>query len=336
MDVQRHKKENNINNEQELDSQWQAVEGINNHKFFVYSAYYDTRDIRNPIIRVIAITLTEKSDKVKCRMYFNKKYPEIQINNTYKKHENYLRSFRDVPAIISIINEHHNLTYSASYVLCPLDPPSVFGSKENFVPDYVSILPFSSSSTSHLNATNKLSVINSKNGGTGTYQVNKSDSIGVCVKPMYLKSNQILDLIEFIEFNKILGVSKFTMYNQTMSDKVSCVLNYYKNQDKSVSIMSWNLRSVGPNIEIHDEGHMASVNDCVYRNMNVFRYLMPVDLDEFIIPHMNETLQDMIRFLNSKEVVIKKDKKVRCGKLASSYNFQNSFFYIKLGKNPII
>ena len=96
--------------------------------------------------------------------------------------------------------------------------------------------------------------------------------------------------------------------------------------------MSWNLRNIAPDIEIHDEGHMASVNDCVYRNMNIVRYLMPIDLDEFIVPHMNETLQDMLRFLNSKEVEIKKGKKVRSGKLASSYNFQNSFFYIKLGK----
>ena len=120
-----------------------------------------------------------------------------------------------------------------------------------------------------------------------------------------------------------------------MPDEVSCVLNYYKNQDKSVSIMSWNLRNLTSEIEIHDEGHMASVNDCVYRNMNDFRYLMPIDLDEFIIPHMNQTLQDMIGYLNSKEVEIKRDKKVQSGKLVSSYNFQNSFFYIKLGKNPI-
>ena len=130
MDIQRHQTENNINVEQGMDSQWQTVERINNHKFFVYSAYYDTRDIKNPTIRVIAITLTENSEKVKCRMYFNKKYSENQMNNTYTKNENHLGSFLDVPANISIINEHHNLTYSACYVLCPLNPHNFYGSKE--------------------------------------------------------------------------------------------------------------------------------------------------------------------------------------------------------------
>ncbi len=33
------------------------------------------------------------------------------------------------------------------------------------------------------------------------------------------------------------------------------------------------------------EGLFAALNDCLYRNMNTFKYLMLIDFDEFIIPH---------------------------------------------------
>jgi hypothetical protein len=36
------------------------------------------------------------------------------------------------------------------------------------------------------------------------------------------------------------------------------------------------------------EGLFAALNDCLYRNMNTFKYLMLIDFDEFIIPHQAE------------------------------------------------
>ena len=63
-----------------------------------------------------------------------------------------------------------------------------------------------------------------------------------------------------------------------------------------------------------------------------WKYLLMIDLDEFIVPHMNSTLQEMLAFLNSKEIKMKSGRKVKTGKLASSYNFKNAFFYPKSGK----
>jgi len=54
-------------------------------------------------------------------------------------------------------------------------------------------------------------------GGTGSTVVNASD-IGVCVKPIHFDYDKTLEIIEFIELNKILGVTKFTFYNHTMSE----------------------------------------------------------------------------------------------------------------------
>ena len=173
-------------------------------------------------------------------------------------------------------------------------------------------------------------MINSKNGGTGTNEVNKTD-IGVCVKPIHFHYNKTFELIEFIELNKILGVSKFTFYNHTMSDEVGCVLDYYMNQENEVSVMSWDLK-VDSQTEIRTEGLFAALNDCLYRNMNEFHYLMLIDFDEFVIPHMNDTLPDMLEYLNSNKVTMKNGRKLAHPKVTSSYSFQNSFFYLQFGK----
>ena len=317
-----------------VDARWQTVEGIKSHKFFVYSAYYDARDTQKPVVRVIGVTRTKRSNKVMCRLYFDDKKIKYRpssfklINTTSSlTKEKVVQSFLDVPAGIFIIRENWNLKYSACFVTCPTKLSTSNDTKENLVPVSVSIFP---AEVSEPSITNRLPVINSDNGGTGTYEVNKTD-VGVCVKPIHFHYNKTLELIEFIELNKILGVSKFTFYNHTMSDEVSCVLNYYTKQERATTVMSWDLK-VDSQTEIRTEGLFAALNDCLYRNMNDFRYLMLIDFDEFIIPHMNETIPDMLEYLNSNQVLTKNGRKLNHPKLTSSYSFQNAFFYLQFGK----
>ena len=330
--VDNQKRISDIDGKNGMDARWQPVEGIKNHKLFVYSAYYDVRDIQKPVVRVIGVTRTKRSDKVMCRMYFDEKKlgwdPSVKHINSSTSSSNKHQSFLDVPASIFIIRENWNLKYSACFVICPLKTSTSSDSKEQFIPESISIIPFQSPDPK---ITNRLPVINSRNGGTGTYQVNKTD-VGVCVKPIHFHYNKTLELIEFIELNKILGVTKFTFYNHTMSDEVSCVLNYYMNEEHSVSVMSWDLK-VDSQTEIRTEGLFAALNDCLYRNMNDFHYLMLIDFDEFIIPHMNESIPDMLEYLNSNKVLMKNGRKLFHPKLTSSYSFQNAFFYLQFGKS---
>ena len=317
-----------------IDARWQNVEGIKNHKFFVYSAYYDARDTKKPVVRVIGVTRTKRSNKVMCRLYFDSKKinshtSNFKLTNNTSSNDNgqHTQSFYDVPAGTFIIRENWNLKYSACFVTCPTKIPASSDTKETPIPESVSIFPAESSDPK---ITNTLPVINYDNGGTGTYEVNKTD-VGVCVKPIHFHYNKTLELIEFIELNKILGVTKFTFYNHTMSDEVSCVLNYYTKQERTTSVMSWDLQ-VDSQTEIRTEGLFAALNDCLYRNMNDFRYLMLIDFDEFIIPHMNETIPEMLEYLNSNQVFTKNGKRLNHPKLTSSYSFQNAFFYLQFGK----
>ena len=157
--------------------------------------------------------------------------------------------------------------------------------------------------------------------------------------------NNWLEIIAFIEMNKILGISKFIVYNESMSENVSCVLEYYKESKNSVSIRTWDsLRKlqISTNM-IKNRGVLASLNDCFYRHMNSYQYLFSIDLDEYIIPHMHETIPEMLQYLNSadikymdrhwrqKELMRKRPNRPNQN-ITTTYSFLNSFFYLVYGK----
>lgn len=62
----------------------------------------------------------------------------------------------------------------------------------------------------------------------------------------------------------------------------------------TINILPWNLRMRSQK-EIRTEGLFAALNDCLYRTMHRYRYLAMVDLDEFIVPRHNDTLNELIK-----------------------------------------
>lgn len=107
---------------------------------------------------------------------------------------------------------------------------------------------------------------------------------GVCVPPLYgqIKAKS---LIEFIEFNRILGASIFMLYVENSLESISIdvrqVIRYYERQNVIVSIQ-WQLPFPPDDIWYH--GQSLVINDCLYRNMGYFEYLAFIDIDEFIVP----------------------------------------------------
>lgn len=301
-----------------FDAHWQPVNGTR-HKFYVYSAYYDTRS--RPLIRVIGATKTKRSDKVWCRLHYGQKIDtKTQEADGFDEDPPPLL----VPGGVTIIRENWNLKYSACFILCSLPVPV------KYVPQSVSIVnsdDFEASETS-----NQLPVLNALQGGTGTSEVNSTE-VGVCVKPMHFHYNKTMELIEFIELNKILGVTKFTLYNDTVSSQVDCLLRHYI-QEGSVVVLPWNL-NIDSQTEIRTEGLFAALNDCLYRNMNEFRYLMLIDFDEFIMPHTNDTLPEMLSHIDDQKIIVTGNigrYGVRVPpqpKVTSAYSFQNAFFYLQ-------
>ena len=333
------------------------MRGFTTHEVMAYSAYYDVRDSHKPIIRVIGVTRRKDPEKVICRMYY--KYGTGtsggKYNNNISLFINYndttIEPFRDVRGKISVLeealykpNSTKSSLYHPCYISCPLKGDKLHSLKNSLPPVAVSIMPLLSSDLTH---TNTLRILNSNNGGTGTKRATNNE-IGLCVKPIHSSYDNWLELVSFIELNKILGVSRFIIYNESISERISCVLKYYKEQEENVSLLTWNLfkESNFSMSDMRNRGVMASINDCFYRNMNKHQYLFSVDLDEFIVPKMHETIPEMLKYLQSNDVEYlarhwKQEQAMKNVQNRSSlntttaYNFLNAFFYQQYGKNFI-
>ncbi|KAL1442631.1 hypothetical protein MTO96_030692 [Rhipicephalus appendiculatus] len=136
----------------------------------------------------------------------------------------------------------------------------------------------------------------------------------VCVKPLHYKYDRVSWLAEFVEFHRIVGVDRFFFYNHSIGTNVEKLLRVYI-QKGVVTSLPWNL-DIKSQKEIRTEGLFAALNDCVYRSMNHFDYVLVLDLDEFAVPRKDDSLPAMVTRLK------------RSAPRTMSYVLLNSFFYL--------
>ena len=67
-------------------------------------------------------------------------------------------------------------------------------------------------------------------------------------------------MLEFLELNRLLGVSHFTFYNHTIGPKASCVLNHYM-KGKIPEHLLVNLSRESFKTNVHDKNKENSTKD---------------------------------------------------------------------------
>ena len=129
-----------------------------------------------------------------------------------------------------------------------------------------------------------------------------------CVPTMhdYTSHNQLVD---FIETNRLFGANHFTIYNTTSSGMVDKYLSYYIKK-KIVTIIQWNLPI--PQEDIHYFGQLASIGDCLYRNIYQSKYIAFMDLDEVIVPRKGSNWDQILSMTGKPWFRQKGGYKVRC------------------------
>ncbi|XP_053388593.1 uncharacterized protein LOC128551703 [Mercenaria mercenaria] len=102
----------------------------------------------------------------------------------------------------------------------------------------------------------------------------------VCTAPLF-GFRDSLRLVEWIEFNRILGADKILLYNYSTSAKVHEIISHYLKSDL-IDVIQW--RFPFPSFDIEFFAQKAALNDCLFRNKNVSEFIVNIDTDEFIIP----------------------------------------------------
>ncbi|XP_016839948.2 uncharacterized protein LOC100118938 [Nasonia vitripennis] len=302
-------------------------------KFFVYSAYYDERPsgATGPatalnrggassagVVRVIGATKTRGPERVWCRLWYpGQSSPGSNATRT---------SSITVAARVKVIRENWNLKYSACFVICPLPKEQPRASAE-LVPEAVSIV-------ARLRAapTNRILVQNRP-----AARPKERQPLAICVKPLHYQYNRVLQLVEFIELQRILGASHVTLYNDTLGSEAGCALSYYEGKGL-VQLLPWHHLDMVSQREIRTEGLFAALNDCLYRSMYAYEYLALLDLDEFIVPRREESIPELIGWLQRQQ---RQQPGPAAGRAsgkgaAGAYSFQNAFFYLQWPDDPYV
>lgn len=116
----------------------------------------------------------------------------------------------------------------------------------------------------------------------------------ICVKDMNFNADISQSLVEWIETNKILGVDKIDIYIDKLVQASENVLQHYRDKGFvrlfNVPIKYKPERSLWQ----RRRDHIITYNDCLYRNLRESEYVIPLDIDEIILPKVADTLPELI------------------------------------------
>lgn len=264
----------------------------------IFSVYFDNRQSMIPNIRIIALKQFLSEENLICHFEYRGRWITIMADS-YEMCEN------------------HGRFYGGWIYSCKV--PNKLLQKSSMISSLYLSSTFLLNMRVKFNITAKTMIYESDHilnqGHKQPVMLQQKRNFGMCLPPLFGDVSLSL-LIQFIELSKILGASHFTFYKHNISETVEKILIYYQNLGE-VTVVNWTLPPEVSEREIWYHGQILAIQDCLYRNMARFEYLIFVDIDEFIIPKNEMT---WIEMLNSN---INNDK---MPELTAGYSFKSAFF----------
>ena len=127
-----------------------------------------------------------------------------------------------------------------------------------------------------------------------TAPVSPQRDFTVCTPPL-LGDLPRAQLTEFIELSRLLGASHVTFYDHDLSPRSSDVLEYYARRGLA-TVLPWKLSTYMDQMLQDNTGRLA-LTDCLYRNMALSKYVVFMDLNEYIVPYKWTNWHDMAQEL---------------------------------------
>jgi hypothetical protein len=153
----------------------------------------------------------------------------------------------------------------------------------------------------------------------------------ICVKGLDFAMRDIsVKMAEWLELNLILGAGKFYIYVYSVHPNLKRVLQYYSSKGV-LELIPLSLPGKQPNIPKHRSKYLKTnlwqkrrnevvpYNDCYYRNLYSHHFVLPVDVDEIILPVKTSTWKEMFQELF--------DEDHRLLDKYSSFSVRNAYFF---------
>lgn len=114
----------------------------------------------------------------------------------------------------------------------------------------------------------------------------------ICVSPSVFSKKRF---IEFISFHKLIGIESFIFYYRDIPYRLSKLLqNLSRRLDLQVSFLSWNYpKGDSPLVRAIVE------NDCSLRTIGQSKYVVTLEMNEYIVPTRVTSFESLIRDFNN-------------------------------------
>jgi hypothetical protein len=139
---------------------------------------------------------------------------------------------------------------------------------------------------------------------------------GICV-PISFGYIDPIRLINWVEMNKVLGVTEINIYNASMTSDADAVFSYYRGLIVVHQIVPPVPDRTYGGVKL---GSPAGLNDCMYRNMHRYRYLIIIDFDEVITPRPDVNYASLMTLIDR--------SRQTTNRLVHSYSAKNAYFYL--------
>ena len=144
---------------------------------------------------------------------------------------------------------------------------------------------------------------------------------GHCMSIRYWKQDPFR-LVEWLEAHRMWGVGEVNIYTTDIDNVTDRILRRYSD----TGFVNYRQFS-GPLGDYNEKAILLSmspvINDCMYRNMYRYRYVVCTDLDEMIVPAQPHR--------NYSEMLTSAAAAARANAIVHSYIFRNAYFFLDFG-----
>lgn len=253
---------------------------VGHEDIYMYSAFLDNR-FHNPYVRMLGIQMQNSTDQLVCRYSLagGRDHIETAFSENFPIFDQWpspkLLYKAHIYACPVPKTTELNLTYSLSVEVTVRDHDESI---------HIPVIPLSyNSMTAPLR-----------------------NDLAICVKGIW-GSLDPDRLIEWVEFNRLLGVKKIIVYDSLLTGASVKVVNYYQQQGfltvipfdlaRKMALLSQDDPMRHQLVEDHlvlEQAYLVSLNDCYYRYRDHFKYILFLDVDEVITPVNGRTLPEVI------------------------------------------
>ncbi|XP_063810589.1 beta-1,4-galactosyltransferase galt-1-like [Pseudophryne corroboree] len=248
-----------------------TITPLRDNRTFIIAPYSDNRIHNNRAVRILSIIHHKEVKDLYCWFCCTVK-KSVEVSQ----------------AEIDIHTDRFDFPYGTTDLVC-MEPPGCYAK-------YLSV------HTSPTGNITQLPLFRIQNLDMRPFSANFT----VCISTMFGNYSNVLQFIQTMEMYRILGAQQVMIYLNNCSPQVEKVIQYYI-AEGIVEVIPWPIQQyLRParawlySMDVKDieyYGQLATLNDCIYRNMFRSKFVLLNDIDEIILPIKHQTWDSLMESL---------------------------------------